>query len=628
MDRGDLGVLGFEGGAQGGDFGFEFGLEFGVELVLLVAQEFAGLVGGGVGAVADFDGFAALLVFLGVHFGVALHLLDFGVAEAGGGLDGDALLFAGALVLGADVEDAVGVDVEGDFDLGHSAGGGEDAVEDELAERVVVGGHVALALEDVDFDLGLVVGGGGEDLAFAGGDGGVAGDQGGADAAEGFDAEGEGGDVEQEDVLDLAAQDAGLDGGAECDDLVGVDAAVGLLAEELLDLLLDEGHAGLAADEHDLVDLVAGDAGVVECGAAGAEGALDQLHHELFELGAGEGVGEMLGAGGVGGDVGEVDFGGLGGGEFDFGVLGGLLEALEGHVVLGEVDGLLLAEDVDEVVHHALVEVVAAEEGVAVGGADLEGAFGEFEDGDVEGAAAEVVDGDVVLVLAFESVGEGGGGGFVDDAEDFEAGDAAGVLGGVALGVVEVGGDGDDGFGDGLAEVGLGVGLQFLEDHGGDFGGGVGAVAELDPGVAVAGFFDGVGEQLLGVGDGGVVEAAAHQALDAEDGLLGVGDGLALGGGADDAFAGFGEGDDGRGGAVAFGVWDDDGFAALHGGDDGVGRAEVDADYSCHSGASSCSSAGSPAAAGSGSWSGSDWGSGSPAPIMTWLARRTRPLLR
>ena len=62
-------------------------------------------------------------------------------------------------------ERAVGVDVEGDLDLRHAAGRRRDARQLELAEQVVVLGHGALALEDLDSDAGLVVRVGGEHLA-------------------------------------------------------------------------------------------------------------------------------------------------------------------------------------------------------------------------------------------------------------------------------------------------------------------------------------------------------------------------------------------------------------------------------------------------------------------------------
>ena len=75
-------------------------------------------------------------------------------------------------------------------------------------------------------------------------------------AAQGLDAQRERGHVEQQHVLDVAGEDAGLDGRADGHDLVGVDALVRLLAaEELLDRLLDGRHARLAADEDDLVDV-------------------------------------------------------------------------------------------------------------------------------------------------------------------------------------------------------------------------------------------------------------------------------------------------------------------------------------------------------------------------------------
>ena len=75
------------------------------------------------------------------------------------------------------------------------------------------------------------------------------------DVARGHDAEGERSHVEQEHVADFALEHAALDGGADGDDFVGIDALVRLLAAEVLRDVDDLGHAGHAADEHELVDL-------------------------------------------------------------------------------------------------------------------------------------------------------------------------------------------------------------------------------------------------------------------------------------------------------------------------------------------------------------------------------------
>ncbi len=113
-----------------------------------------------------------------------------------------------------------------------------------------------------------------------------------------------------------------------------------------------------------------------------------------------------------------------------------------------------------------LIEILAAEVGVAAGRLDAEDAAGDVEDRDVERAAAEVVDGDGLGLGLVEAVGERGRGGLVDDAAHLEPGDAAGVLGGLPLGVVEVGGHRDHRLGHGLAEVLLGDLLHLLEDDG------------------------------------------------------------------------------------------------------------------------------------------------------------------
>ena len=56
-----------------------------------------------------------------------LHAVDFFLGEAGVALDFDLVFLAGGLVLGLHVQNAVDVDVEGDFDLRHAALGRRDA---------------------------------------------------------------------------------------------------------------------------------------------------------------------------------------------------------------------------------------------------------------------------------------------------------------------------------------------------------------------------------------------------------------------------------------------------------------------------------------------------------------------
>src|SRR4029079_19486462 len=90
----------------------------------LGAMLLEGLLGGvdqRLGVVLGLDFGLALLVLLGVGFGVLDHALDVGLGEAARRLDADLLFLAGAFVLALHVDDAVGVDVEGHLDLRHAA---------------------------------------------------------------------------------------------------------------------------------------------------------------------------------------------------------------------------------------------------------------------------------------------------------------------------------------------------------------------------------------------------------------------------------------------------------------------------------------------------------------------------
>jgi len=69
--------------------------------------------------------------------------------------------------------------------------------------------------------------------------------------------------------------------------------------------------------------------------------------------------------------------------------------------------------------------------------------------------------------------------GSVDEAENLEAGDAACVFGGLTLGVVEVGRDGDDCLGDGRAEESARRSFELKQDIGADLGWREGEAADL-----------------------------------------------------------------------------------------------------------------------------------------------------
>src|SRR4051812_23360420 len=104
----------------------------------------------------------------------------------------------------------------------------------------------------------------------------------------------------------------------------------------------------------------------------------------------------------------------------------------------------------------------------------------QFEDGDVEGAAAEIVDSDYAVALFVETIGERSGGGFIDEAKDFESGDTSGIFSGLALRIIEIRGHSDDSLADRLAKVTLGIAFELAENERGDLRGCVGLVAELD----------------------------------------------------------------------------------------------------------------------------------------------------
>ena len=516
------------------------------------------------GLVADLGLLAALGVLGRMLLGFLDHTLDLFLGKGRAAGDRHRLLLARRLVASRDVDDAVGVDVEGGLDLRNAPGRRRDAGQVEGSEQLVVAGELTLALEHLNRHGRLVVRRGGEGLAALGRDRCVAlnelrHDSAGPAQAR-LDAEGKRGDVNEQHVLAVAGDDARLERGADGHDLVGIDALVGLLAAgQLLDDVRHGRHTGRSADQHDVVDVGDLDSRVAHDVVERLLRAFEEVLRHLLELRPGQRLIDVDGARFRHRNVGQRDVGRRRRGQLLLGLLGGFLQTLKRDLVLGKVGAGRRLDLLDEPVDNPLVPVVAAELVVAGGGAHLDGGesvvvLAHLEEGDVEGSAAEIEDEDQLVLLAlFKTVGEGRGGGLVDDALNVEPGDLARVLRGLALGVVEVSRNGDDGVGHGFAEVCLGVLLQLLQDEGRDLLRRVDGAVDVD------------------------LPVRAHVALDGRDRAVDVRDGLPLRDLSDEDLAVLRKADDRGGRARSLGVGDDGRFPALEDGDARIRCAEVDA---------------------------------------------------
>ena len=147
---------GLHGSLEVGQLCLGIALDVCGQLVAVLLQHLLGLEHHLVGTVADIDLFTLLLIVGSKLFSFLHSLVDVLLGHVGGSSDGDVLLLAGAQILCADLHDAVGVDIEGDFDLRHTTGSRSDAIQVEHTQALVVAGKLTLALQHVDLNRGLV----------------------------------------------------------------------------------------------------------------------------------------------------------------------------------------------------------------------------------------------------------------------------------------------------------------------------------------------------------------------------------------------------------------------------------------------------------------------------------------
>ena len=253
---------------------------------------------------------------------------------------------------------------------------------------------------------------------------------------------------------------------------------------------------------------------------------------------------------------------------------------MQRHAVLAQVNAVLFLEFINQPVHDALINVIAAQVRIAVGGLHLDHAAAHFQHGNVERAATQVVHRDGFIALFVQPIRQRGRCRLVNNAHHFHARDFAGLLGGLALRVVEVRRHGNHGLADLFAKEVFRSRFQLRQNHGGNFRRAVKLTGDFDTRVIMRTFHNFIGHAAHLFAD--FVIAPAHEALDRIHGVLGVRHRLSLGYLPNEPLSRLSDGHNRRCRPGAFLVGDDHRFAALHHGDNRVRRPKVNSNNLAH----------------------------------------------
>ena len=153
---------------------------------------------------------------------------------------------------------------------------------------------------------------------------------------------------------------------------------MGITVEEGPNGVDDFRHAGLAANKDHLGDFLRRQFSILQGGLAWANGTVDQVGYQGFQLGARDADVEVLWTALIGGDKGQVHVCLRRRRQFDLCLLGGVLQALQCESILAEVDALVLTELIGQELDNALVEILTTKECVAIGCPDFEHAFADL----------------------------------------------------------------------------------------------------------------------------------------------------------------------------------------------------------------------------------------------------------
>src|SRR5215472_9840284 len=217
-----------------------------------------------------------------MDFGIAHHLVYLLLGQSAGGSNGDLLLASRSLITGSDIENTVGIYIEGYLNLRDTSRSRGNTLESEVTQALVVAGQFAFALQHMDLDRRLAIFSRAEDLALTYRNSRIALNKPGHHTTQGLNTQGERSDIEQEHIFDITFEDASLDCRTYGYHFIRVDTLVWLFTEELA-YHVDYGrHARLPTDQHYLVDISCSDARILKRLQHWTSRVFDQIAYQLL----------------------------------------------------------------------------------------------------------------------------------------------------------------------------------------------------------------------------------------------------------------------------------------------------------------------------------------------------------
>ena len=502
-----------------------------------------------VSLVAYFYALFTFFISFSVCFCFFNHSINFILIQSTGGGDGDFLLFAGAKVFSAYVNDTVGINVEGNFDFRYSTRCSRNATQLEAAQSFVVSSHFTFALQNMDINGGLVISSSGEYLFLRCRNGGVTINNLGEYTAEGFDTQRQRSYIQQQYVAGafFAGQNASLNSSANSYAFIRVNAFVRLLAHEVFNSSLNSRDTRGTANQNYLADIALGQTCIAHSLANRTHSTFNKISSHSFEFCTSQVHIQMFWAISACGDERQVNVGAHNTGQLDFCFFSSLTQTLHSHFIGRQVNAFSFLEFINHPVHDFLIEVIAAQMSITIGCFYFKYTVANVQNGYVEGAAAKVIYHDGVVIGFINAVCQRCSSRLVDDTQNLKACNLASIFSSLTLAVVEVCRNSNNCLGYFFTQISFCVSLQLLQNHCGNFFRGI--------------FF---------IINSYSVAAFAHMTFNGADGSVRIGNSLTFSQLTNKTLTIFCKANNGRGQTRALLVGDNGRFAAFHNGNNAI----------------------------------------------------------